>query len=239
MIDPIANFLGEWSQELNGWCILFRIALSVILSAIIGCERSSKRHSAGLRTFILISLAMTVTMILDKYLITSGETDLFILSCAGIVGVAVISVHSLLLSSRSQIKGLTTAVGLWTSAIIGLTIGAGYYTVTLISFTVLLCGLAFFPALERYLKNRSNHFEIHLELKSSSHLQSFVSTIRRLGLMIDDIEANPAYANSGLSVYTIAISISSEELKKYKTHTEIIEALRCLDYIYHIEEMWL
>lgn len=26
-------------------------------------------------------------------------------------------------------------------------------------------------------------------------------------------------------------------MKKYKTHTEIIEALKSLDYVYHIEEM--
>lgn len=239
MLDPIANLLGEWSYTLNCWSILFRISLSVILSAIIGYERSSKRHSAGLRTFILVSLAMTVSMLLDKYLTANTNTYLFILSCAGIVAVAVISTHSLSVSSRSQIRGLTTAVGLWTCAIIGLTIGAGYYTITIISFTVLLCCLAFFPALERYFKNRSNHFEIHLELKSNSFLQNFVSTIRKLGLRIDDIESNPAYVNSGLSVYSIAISISSQELKKYKTHTEIIEALRSLDYVYHIEEMWL
>ena len=44
---------------------------------------------------------------------------------------------------------------------------------------------------------------------------------------------------SGLSVYSIAISISSQELKKYKTHEEIVEALRSLDYIYHIELMLL
>ncbi len=237
MTDPIATLLGDWSQSLNGYSILFRIILSVCLGAVIGCERSSKRHSAGLRTFILISLAMTVAMMLDKYL--SASSGIYMLSCAGIVGVAVISVHSLLISSRSQIKGLTTAAGLWTSAIIGLSVGAGYYTITLISFAVLLLSLSTFPLLERYLKNRSNHFEIHLELKNSGYLHSFVGTIRRLGLKIDDIEANPAYANSGLSVYSISLSISSPELKKYKTHTEIIEALKSLDYIYHIEEMWL
>jgi putative Mg2+ transporter-C (MgtC) family protein len=236
MIDPIANLLGEWSQGLNGYSILFRILLSVTLAAVIGCERSSKRHSAGLRTFILVSLAMTVTMILDGYLMGTG---IYVLSSAGIIGVAIISVHSLLVSSRSQIKGLTTAAGLWACAIIGLSVGAGYYTVTLISFLVLLCCLSLFPVLERYLKNRSNHFEIHLELKNSGYLYNFVTTIRRLGLRIDDIEANPAYANSGISVYSISVSISSPELKKYKTHTEIIEALRSLDYIYHIEEMWL
>ena len=54
---------------------------------------------------------------------------------------------------------------------------------------------------------------------------------------MDDIELNQAYSGSGLSVYSIAISISSAELKKFKTHAEIIEALSTLDYIYHIEEM--
>ena len=47
----------------------------------------------------------------------------------------------------------------------------------------------------------------------------------------------PAYAGSGLSVYTITFTICSAELKKYKTHHQIIEALRSLDYIYHIEEI--
>lgn len=235
MTDPISLLLGEWSQTVNATSIVFRIVLSACLGAIIGCERSSKRHSAGLRTFMLISLAMTLIMILD----VSVGGSAHLLSCAGIVGVAIISVHSLLLSSRSQIKGLTTAAGLWASAMIGLAVGAGYYTVTIISFAVLICCLSVFPELERYLRNRSNHFEIHLELKDSAYLYNFVTTIRRLGLTIDDIEANPAYSGSGISVYSVSISVASKELKKYKTHKEIIEALASLDYIYHIEEMWL
>ena len=74
-------------------------------------------------------------------------------------------------------------------------------------------------------------------MTENDYLQDFVTTIRRLGLRIDNIERNPAYAGSGLSVYSVAISISSEELKKYKTHTEIIDALGTLKYVYHIEEM--
>ena len=45
------------------------------------------------------------------------------------------------------------------------------------------------------------------------------------------------YVGSGLSVYTVTITICSSELKKYKTHREIIEALKSLDYIYHLEEL--
>lgn len=235
-MDPIAMRLGAWSVEIGAAAVIFRILLSVALAAVIGCERSSKRHSAGLRTFILVSLASTVAMLLDIYLSSQGD-ELYIISAATVIAAAIISVNSMLFSSRNQIKGLTTSMGLWATGIIGLTAGAGLYTVTLVSFAALLCCLSLFPAFETYLKNRSNHFEVHLELKSSEYLQDFVTVIRRLGLFIDDIESNPAYVNSGLSVYSIAISIDSAELKKYKTHKEIIEALKTLDYIYHIEEM--
>lgn len=236
-IDPIAKLLGSWSSEMNAWSIVLRILVSVLLAAIIGCERSSKRHAAGLRTFILVSLASTVAIILDISLSGNGDTHFYLISAASIIGIAIITVNSILYSSKNQIKGLTTSVGLWACGILGLSIGAGLYTVTLITFFALLCSLSLFPHFEFYLKNRSNHFEVHLELKNTSYLPNFVSTIRELGLKIDDIESNPAYHNSGLSVYSIAISINSQELKKYKTHKEIIEALRSLDYIYHIEEM--
>ena len=121
--------------------------------------------------------------------------------------------------------------------ILGFAMGAGLYTLTLIVHVFLLCILAGFPSFETYLKDRSNHFEIHMELKNSSYLRDFVTVSRRLGLRIDDIEANQAYAGSGLSVYSVSVTICSAELKKYKTHVEIIEALSSLDYIYHIEEM--
>lgn len=233
IVDPIAKLLGAWSSELTVGSVLFRIALSVLLSSVIGCERSSKRHAAGLRTFILVSLATTCSMLLDIFL----GLPMGVISAASVIGIAIITVNSILYSSRNQIKGLTTSVGLWACGILGLSIGAGFYTVTAVMFAALLCSLSLFPKFEAYLKNRSNHFEIHLELKDISYLQNFVTTIRELGMKIDDIESNPAYLHSGLSVYSISISIYSQELKKYKTHTEIIQALRSLDYIYHIEEM--
>lgn len=235
--DPIANLLGDWSKELNTASVLLRAALIVVLASVIGCERSSKRHSAGLRTFILISFSSEVAMTVDLFLMRDFSFRLPLLSAATLTASALVSVNSILFSSRSQIKGLTTSAGLWACSILGFTAGAGLYTLTLIVFVFLLCILACFPSFEAYLKNRSNHFEIHLELKSSEYLRDFVTVSRRLGLRIDDIEANQAYVGSGLSVYTITFTVCSPELKKYKTHRETVEALSSLDYIYHIEEM--
>jgi len=237
LTDPISKLLGEWSAKLDIWSIVLRIVISIVFAAIIGWERSTKRHAAGLRTFMLVSLSATTSMMLDIFIIQKYSVGIPIISTAFVIGIAIISSNSILYSSKSQIKGLTTAVGLWSVGISGLLIGAGFYTVSLITFTAMLCCLSLFPSLERKFKNQSNHFEIHLELKHKDDLQNFVTTIRQLGLRIDDIEVNPAYINSGLSVYSIALTIQSGELKKYKTHSEIIEALRSIEYIHHIEEM--
>ena len=72
--DPLAEFLGVWSVEINTYSIILRIGISIIFAAIIGCERSVKRHSAGFRTFILVSFASTVAMLLDVFL--AGKTGI-------------------------------------------------------------------------------------------------------------------------------------------------------------------
>lgn len=235
--DSLAELLGRWSSEPGLPCVLFRVALSLALSAVIGWERSSKRHAAGLRTFMLVTPASATAMLLDLTIGGSAGAPCFFISAATVVAVALISTNSILYSSRSRIKGLTTAFAVWSCTLLGFLAGAGLYSFALALFAAMLCSLYFFPSIETYLKNRSNRFEVHLELKEAAYLQSFVATIRELGMKIDDIELNQAYMRSGLSVYSVAISVGSEEFKKYKTHKEIIEALSSLEYIYHIEEM--
>ena len=235
--DVIAGLLGPWSAELGLGAILLRAALSVLFSAVIGCERSSKRHSAGLRTFILVSITGTAAMLTDRLLMELAGVPVPVLSAAAVIGMATISGNSILFSSKNQIKGLTTSAGLWCCGLIGMALGAGLYTLSLVLFLVLLCSMSGLPVLEKHLKDRSNHFEVHLELKNKGDLAEFVATIRALGIRIDDIESNPAYVGSGLSVFSVSFTVTSAELKQYKKHEDIINALRSLDYVYHIEEM--
>ena len=235
--DPLIPLIGEWAAGLSAPSILLRVGLSFMLSALIGTERSNKRHSAGLRTFMLISLAGTLAMIGDLWLLQQTGNGFFLLSAAVVISTTMIATNSFFISSRNQIKGITTSAGLLVTCFLGISLGAGIYTLTTAGAVAMFFCLSTLPSLEMYLKDRSNHFEVHLELTSSGRLQDFVTTIRKLGLKIDDIEINPAYVHSGLSVYSIAISITRQELKKYKTHKEIIEALATLEYVSHIEEI--
>ena len=210
-----------------GSCRIAAFALAFLVSAFGVGEKQQAPFSR-------------ISHIYRRDLFCIGEqrgANLYLLSAVAALSSARIATRTLFFSSRNQIMGLTTSVSLWASCFLGIAIGAGQYTLSIAAFSAMLFSLSKLPALEFYLKNRSNHFEIHLELKNSLNLQNFVTTIRRLGLKIDAIEMNPAYANSGLSVYSIAISISSDELKKYKTHSEIISALSTLEYVSHIEEI--
>ena len=224
--------MGEWAVTLTPGALALRLGLALLLGAIVGCERSGKRHSAGLRTFLLTALAGAVAMLADGYL----GFPLPLLSAVVVGGAAAVSGKSILFSARSQIKGLTTAAALWACALLGVTAGAGLYTLTLALFVCMLAILSGLPAAEKLLKSRSDHFEIHLELQSKPDLQNFVATVRKLGLRIDDIEANPAYIGSGLSVYTIGLTLRGTEVQT-RNHAELLEALGGLPYIRHIEEI--
>ena len=83
--DVIAGLLGPWSAELGLGAILLRAALSVLFSAVIGCERSSKRHSAGLRTFILVSITGTAAMLTDRLLMELAGVPVPVLSAAAVL----------------------------------------------------------------------------------------------------------------------------------------------------------
>ena len=72
--DPIAGLLGSWAADITVGSILLRILLSLFLGAVIGWERSNKRHSAGLRTFMLAFLVRSPQSLTVMYLLPLPET---------------------------------------------------------------------------------------------------------------------------------------------------------------------
>ena len=235
--DYIGNLLGAWSlQSSHLGAIALRVGLVFVMSAWTGAERASKRHPAGLRTFILAGTASVFAALCDEFMVSVMGVNVTFMSPAAILCLATISGKSLLFSSRNQLKELTTSICLFTNAMFALCIGFGMYTCALIGYFAMVVSMAVFPAWESRLKGRSPQFELHLELKSRNRLQEFITAIREFGLHLDEIEINPAYGTTGLGVYTVKVTISNEKLLK-STHGEIIDALSALDCIAFVEEI--
>jgi putative Mg2+ transporter-C (MgtC) family protein len=128
--------------------IALRLLLTLVAGALIGFNRESHGHAAGLRTTMLVCLAASVAMILANMMLTvSGKTDssfvridvmrlpLGILTGVGFIGGGAI------LRRDGLIAGVTTAATLWLVTVIGLCFGAGDIwlgvAATAISFVVL------------------------------------------------------------------------------------------------------
>ena len=91
-----AELTKGWMMEGIGMQVILRILLSLALAAIIGCERSSKRHSAGMRTFMLVSVSATAAVLTDLYLSSEFSFGIPVISGAAVVGIAMLSGNSIL-----------------------------------------------------------------------------------------------------------------------------------------------
>ena len=113
--------------------ILLRLCLALLCGGIIGLERAKKHQSAGFRTYMLVCLGSTLTMLLGQYeyylthIAGSGSADVSRLGAQVINGIGFIATGTILVTDRQEVKGLTTAAALWASACMGLAIGVGFY----------------------------------------------------------------------------------------------------------------
>ncbi len=239
IVDPIVKWLGEsgeWLAELNFPSVLIRLLLATLFAGIIGIERAIKKHAAGLRTYILVCVASCLAMLADEFLIeTFGTGDPARFGAQVISGIGFLGAGTILVTSRSQVKGLTTAAGLWASACLGLTIGAGFYSAAIIGFVLISLAIFFMPKLEGLFTKKSGCYELHIEFTERSNLKEFVTLIRSMNLKIVSVEHNSAYSNTGLSVYTIMIAIKGN--KKYRNHNLLIDEIKKLSYVEYVEEL--
>lgn len=128
--------------------VLLRVLAATLLGALVGFERQRAHKPAGLRTHILVCLGTTVVVLACS----GGRMSLDGLSrvIQGVVtGIGFIGAGSILkLSEQREIKGLTTAAGLWMTAAIGISVGLGALGLALIATALTLIVLGLIHVLE-------------------------------------------------------------------------------------------
>ena len=139
------NFLRD--GELDTITVAIRLVLAVICGASLGLERERKRRPAGFRTHILICLGAAMTTLTSQYLVLNLGlfTDMARLGAQVIAGIGFIGAGTIIITKRRQVKGLTTAAGLWATAGIGLAVGCGMYALGVVTAILTLLGLELFP----------------------------------------------------------------------------------------------
>lgn len=131
MFGEVLNQQLSFYQECE---FMLRILIAGACGATIGFERTKRLKEAGIRTHILVCCTAALLMIISKY--AFGDLENGVLGTRGAdtsrIAAQVVSGISFLcagviLKNGNNIKGLTTAAGLWATAAIGLALGAGMY----------------------------------------------------------------------------------------------------------------
>ena len=219
-------------RELTIWSILLRILVSIVLGGIIGLERGMKNRPAGLRTYMLVSLGSCVVMLINQYTAqVFGTGDPVRLGAQVISGIGFLGAGTIVVTSHNQIKGLTTAAGLWASACIGLAIGIGLYEVALIAGLCVFLVLTVLHEMDYFLHSRTRMVDAYIELDQTVSLGRFIRNLRDQGLEISNIqrEHDTAYGDEVLS-FTATIK------GQKKTHqAELVRFLRKQEGVKYLE----
>lgn len=117
--------------------MLLDIALAGFLGFLIGLERKLKMKEAGIRTHTIVCIGSALLMIISKYGFT-GEVDSSRIAAQIVSGIGFLGA-GIIVYRQHEVKGLTTAAGIWASAGVGMACGASMYIIA-VGATVILIG---------------------------------------------------------------------------------------------------
>ena len=180
----------RFADGFHMWGAVIRMVLAVICGGIIGIEREFKRRPAGFRTHILICLGASLTTITSQYLYLEMNmfTDLARLGAQVIAGIGFIGAGTIIVTKRRQVKGLTTAAGLFASAILGLAIGAGFLEAAVIATVLILVVELLFSRLEYFVMSTARTVHLYIEYKQNDSLTEMTEYMRLHHIAVSDLQ---------------------------------------------------
>lgn len=149
MIQSFSTFFSQFFENptATSWdAILLKIILSFIAGAILGFERKSRLQALGMRTLILICVSSTLLMILSISIGNNTNSDQGRIAAQVVSGIGFLG-GGAILRQGLNIKGLTSAAIIWTTAAVGLSIGAG---LIFAAFLVIFVGVIALIFLEKF-----------------------------------------------------------------------------------------
>ncbi len=165
-------------NDINLWSVCLRIFLAALMGGTIGMDRGKHGRAAGTRTHILVCLGACITTLLGFYTAQClhYNNDPLRMGAQVVSGIGFLGVGTIMIRNHSQVTGLTTAAGLWTTACIGLVIGAGFYSVAILSFLTVLFTFTLLSRLERKLIGRDTG-AYYIEMIGIQEAKNFYNTM--------------------------------------------------------------
>ena len=215
--------------------IIIRLLLATIFGSIVGLERGFRGRAAGFRTHMLVCIGSALVMITNQYIveISPFPTDIGRLGAQVISGIGFLGAGTIIVTSRNQVKGLTTAAGLWASACLGLAIGVGFYKAAIIAGILIFLIISVMQKLDHKLIAYSRHMEIYVEFSENGRISGLMSLAREKSVSVNSIELTESkYGNYRAFAAIITFSLPHRSVRQ-----SMIEAILRLEGLQYLEEI--
>src|SRR6266851_6774472 len=124
MVDSSKVIFLELNDSTHILRVLLRLGLAAVVGGILGFERELEHKRAGLRTHMLVALGSALFALIAAEV--NGEVSRVIQGVA--TGIGFIGAGTIFkLTEQGEVKGLTTAAGIWVTAAAGTALGAGLF----------------------------------------------------------------------------------------------------------------
>ncbi|NLK93658.1 MAG: MgtC/SapB family protein [Clostridiales bacterium] len=225
----------KYISELNGVSITIRLFLAVLCGGLIGLERGRKGQAAGCRTHMLVCIGSALVMMTNIYVVDvySPSSDPTRIGAQVVSGIGFLGAGSILVTSKNQIRGLTTAAGLWASACMGLAIGVGFYELAIIGNIFIFAVIAVVNKFDRKVYGKSRMVEIYVEFEDSHVLKRIIEFCRDNSIQIVNIQV---VKNKAIEKIRTG-AILTLKCKEKREHSELIAELSEVKDLQFIEEL--
>lgn len=226
--------------------VAVRILLAVVVGGLLGLERERRSSPAGFRTYMLVAIGSSMTIMLSQYIDLMLSTqwaataqsvgathDVSRFGAQVINGVGFLGAGTIIVTGRQEVKGLTTAAGLWASACMGLAIGAGFYECMIVGVALIVISMKLLPLIEDAMLSSSRNMTIYVEMDSFENLGNIVNRIKAEGVHLYDVEIEKD-KREHMARFSVLCSM---RLPRRKEHAELLAALSTLDGVVAIDEV--
>lgn len=226
----------ELLRELNPVSVVVRLLLAVVFGGLLGLERGRRGRAAGFRTYLLVCLGAALTMLLGQYLAGvegPGPMDVSRLGAQVISGIGFLGAGTILVTDLFQVKGLTTAAGLWASACMGLAVGAGFYECMLLAFVLIFASMRLLPWVERHALAHAREMCLYVEMETLDKLGSLLGRVKAQQAEVLEVQLDRGLRKGGgRPGVTLLLRLPAGA-----SHGRMVASIAALESVRHIREL--
>lgn len=228
------SYLGRLAEDWTFTAIVIRLVAALIVGVVIGIDRGMKRRGAGIKTHTLVCLGAALVMITGEYIHEKfgGTGDVARLGAQVISGVGFLGVGTIIVTGRNQVRGLTTAAGLWACACIGLAVGIGFVDAAIVTLLLVILTLKILTKIDGILHKYAKVFDLYIEFDTNKGVTLFIEEMRKQDLKISGFELGKSkIKGEGPN------AIASVEVSDRARRPRVLDIIREMECVRFVEEL--